>query len=169
MENLFDYMQKKEKIIICELLQVWEVKLQAANCMSNNLTCFNCEEWGHVSTRCEKPKKDQSEGKVFALSRAEDTALDNLIRGTCFINNILLITNIDMGATHSFISVECVSRLNLEVSATNSSMVIDTPTNDSVTTLLVCLNSLLTIFGRDFGIDLVCLPLSQLDVILEMN
>lgn len=62
-----------------------------------------------------------------------------------------------------------MKRLNLEVSAVNGSMVIDTPTNDSVTTSLVCLNYPLTIYGRDFGIDLICLPLSQLDVILGMN
>ena len=62
-----------------------------------------------------------------------------------------------------------MKRLNLEVSAVNGSMVIDTPTNGSVTTSLVCLNYPLTIYGRDFGIDLICLPLSQLDVILGMN
>lgn len=49
------------------------------------------------------------------------------------------------------------------------SMVIDTLTNGSGSTLWVCLNFLLTIYGKNFGIDLVCLPLSQLDVILVMN
>lgn len=92
------------------------------------------------------------------LSGAETTASNNLIQGTYFINSIPLVTIIDTGATHSFISAECVLRLNFKVSA-----------NDSVTTLLVCLNFPLTIYGRDFGIDLVCLPLSQLNVILGMN
>lgn len=67
------------------------------------------------------------------------------------------------------IFIECAERLNLEVSILNGGMVIDTPTNGLVTTSLVCLNCPLTIYGRDFGIDLVCLPLSQLDVILGMN
>lgn len=71
--------------------------------------------------------------------------------------------------THSFISAECASRLNLEVSATSGSLVIDTPTNGSMTTLLVCLNCPLTIYGRDFGVDLFCFPLIKLDVILGMN
>lgn len=48
-------------------------------------------------------------------------------------------------------------------------MVIDTPTSGSMTTLLVFLNCPLTIFGKDFRIDLVCFLLSQLDVILGMN
>lgn len=51
----------------------------------------------------------------------------------------------------------------------NGSMVIDTPTNGSVTTLLVSLNNPLTTFGKDIGMDLVCLLLGQLDAILGMN
>ena len=92
-----------------------------------------------------------------------------LIRGTCFINSIPFITIIDTDATHSLLSAECVSRLNLEVCAMSGNLVIDTPANGSVTTLLVCLSYPLTIYDRDFGIDFVCLPLSQLDVILVIN
>lgn len=43
--------------------------------------------------------------------------------------------------------------------------IIYTPANGSVTTYSICLNCPLTIFGTDF----VCLPLSQLDIILGMN
>lgn len=92
--------------------------------------------------------------------------VDNLIRGTCFINNLPLIDIIDMGATHSFISHDCVRRLNLVVSLMNGSMVINTPAKRSVATSLVCLNYPLTIYGKDFGIDLFLLLLSQLEVIL---
>src|SRR4051812_8204648 len=48
-------------------------------------------------------------------------------------------------------------------------MVIDTPASGSVTTSSACLNFPVNIFGREFGMDLVCLPLKQLDVILGMN
>jgi len=48
-------------------------------------------------------------------------------------------------------------------------MIIDTPSSGSVTTALVCRRCPLTIFGKHFGMDLVCLTLSQIDVILEMN
>src|SRR4051812_3411519 len=48
-------------------------------------------------------------------------------------------------------------------------MVIDTPASGSVTTSSACLNYPVDIFGRKFGMDLVCLPLEQLDVILGMN
>ncbi|XP_050908970.1 uncharacterized protein LOC127122718 [Lathyrus oleraceus] len=48
-------------------------------------------------------------------------------------------------------------------------MVIKTPAKGSVTTNLVCLNCPLLIFDKDFGINLICLPLENLDVILGMN
>jgi len=39
----------------------------------------------------------------------------------------------------------------------------------SVTTSLVCLRCPLSMLGRDFEVDLVCLPLSGMDVIIRMN
>lgn len=57
----------------------------------------------------------------------------------------------------------------MEISSIVGSMIIDTPANGLMTTLLVCLNFPWTIYGKDFSIDLVCLLLSQLDVILGMN
>ncbi|XP_050897858.1 uncharacterized protein LOC127104733 [Lathyrus oleraceus] len=74
-----------------------------------------------------------------------------------------------MGTTHSFFSLECAERLGLKLSYMVGSMIVDTPTLDSVTTLWVFLNCPLTSYSRNFGMDLVCLPLRNLDVILEMN
>lgn len=76
---------------------------------------------------------------------------------------------IDTSATHSFISLGCVNKLQLEVYSMVGSMVIDISSNGLVTTSLVYLNFPLNIYGKDFGVDLICLPLSQLDVILGMN
>lgn len=103
------------------------------------------------------------------MSGAKTTRSDNLIRGTYSINCIPLIYSIDRGATYSFISLDCAKKLNMEISHMVESMVIETLANGSVTTLLVCLNFPLTIYGKDFGMDLICLPLSQLDVIMGMN
>lgn len=92
-----------------------------------------------------------------------------LIRGTCFINNIPLIAIIDTCATHSFISLDCAKRLGFKLSSIVGNMVIDTPTNGSVTTSLVYLKCPLIIYSKSFAMNLVCLQLSQLDVILGIN
>lgn len=51
---------------------------------------------------------------VFCLSGLDVSKADNLIRGTCFTNNVELITIIDIGATHLFISLECDNKLGLK-------------------------------------------------------
>ncbi|MCI76036.1 cellular nucleic acid-binding protein, partial [Trifolium medium] len=48
-------------------------------------------------------------------------------------------------------------RLNIPVNEIPGRMRIETPSSDSVVTQLVCP---VTVFGRHFGMDLVCIPLS---------
>lgn len=96
---------------------------------------------------------------VFALSGSEVPKTDNLIRGTCFIKNVELIVIIYTGATHSFVSLECDKRFDLKLSFMVGNMVINTSTNGYVTTLMVYFSCLLTIYGKSFVTDLVCLPL----------
>ncbi|XP_050876480.1 uncharacterized protein LOC127080192 [Lathyrus oleraceus] len=57
----------------------------------------------------------------------------------------------------------------LTVSTMSSGLIIDTPTNGLMTTSLIFLNCPLSIYGRDFGVDLICLPLSDIYVILGMS
>ena len=51
----------------------------------------------------------------------------------------------------------------------NKDLVVETPTSGFVLTSNVCLNCPVEISGRTFLIDLICLPLSQIDVILGMD
>jgi len=87
----------------------------------------------------------------------------------CFINSTPLIAIIDTGATHSFISASCVSRLNLVVTPLLRGMVIDTPASGLVTTSLVCAKCPVNFGNVDFELDLVCLPLKHMDVIFGMD
>ena len=80
-------------------------------------------------------------------------------RGTCFINNNELISIIDTGATHSFISLDCATMLGLKLYDMNGGMVVGLPDKGLVTTTLVCLKFPLFIYGKNFVMDLVCLPL----------
>lgn len=61
-----------------------ETRHLIADCKGNVVTCYNCGEQGHISNNFQKPKKDQSGRKGFALSGKETTSADRLIRGTCF-------------------------------------------------------------------------------------
>ena len=81
---------------------------------------------------------------------------DRLIRDICYFDNIPLVAIIDTGTTHCFIALDCAAKLNLVVSDMNGEMVGETPAKGSVTTSLVCLRCLVSMFGRHFEIDLVC-------------
>ncbi|GAU45188.1 hypothetical protein TSUD_178810 [Trifolium subterraneum] len=140
---------------------------KSKECKATTPTCFNCGEEGHKSPECKKPKKVT--GKVFALNGEGADQVDNLIRGTCFIHDTPLIAIIDTGATHSFISMDCMKRLNIPVYEMSGCMNIETPASGSVVTRLVCRNCPVSVFGRHFGMDLVCIPLSGIDVIFGMN
>jgi len=75
----------------------------------------------------------------------------------------------DSGATHSFISYSCVGKLKLSISSLNKDLVVETPTSGSVLTSNVCLDCPVEVSGKIIMIDLICLPLSQIDVILGMD
>jgi len=143
--------------------------IQLQKCKHGDMVCFNCEEEGHIGSQCKKPKKVQASGKVFALTGTQTVNEDRLIRGTCFFNSTPLIAIIDTSATHCFIAVDCASKLGLDMSNMNGEMVVETPAKGSVTTSLVCLKCPLSMFGRDFEVDLVSLALSGMDVIFGMN
>ncbi|XP_004491307.1 uncharacterized protein [Cicer arietinum] len=151
-------------------------------CRDAGITCFNCQQQGHISTTCPYPRKTpqpgnqssqasrpKSNGRVFALSGAGASEKDNLIQGTCLISDTPLFVLFDCGATHSFVSLDCVRRLGLHVSRLPYELIVNTPTSDSVDTSSVCLDISIHVCGRDFRADLVCLPLRLVDVILGMD
>jgi len=70
----------------------------------------------------------------------------------CFIKGKNLNVLYDSGATYSFVSNYCVQHLNLSISFLKTS-----------------LDCSLFIKNRKFLVNLVCLPLSQLNVILGTN
>ncbi|XP_058726516.1 uncharacterized protein LOC131597874 [Vicia villosa] len=59
--------------------------------------------------------------------------------------------------------------LGLKLSSMDGTMEIDTRASGFFTTSFVCKGCPLTIFDKSFMMDLVCLPLHQIDVILGMN
>jgi len=91
------------------------------------------------------------------------------IQGMCFIKGKTLNVLYDSHATHLFISNYCVQHLNMSTCFLKASLVVSTPTNDFVITDRVCLDCPLFIENRKFLVNLICLSLSQLDVILGMD
>ncbi|XP_058784179.1 uncharacterized protein LOC131658949 [Vicia villosa] len=141
------------------------------DCRFAPVTCFECGEHGHISPRCPRKKKapETTTGCVYTLYARKAKGNNNLIAGTCYVNNQPLCVLVDYGATHSFISTECVCRLGLEITPLPNPMAISSATDDTVEARLICKDCSVSFNGRDFLIDLICLPLKRPDVILGMD
>ncbi|XP_050889913.1 uncharacterized protein LOC127095242 [Lathyrus oleraceus] len=62
-----------------------------------------------------------------------------------------------------------MKRLGLQAIPLSSPMVVTTTMDDVVETPLICENCSLSVNGRIFQIDLICLPLKKVDVVLGMD
>jgi len=75
----------------------------------------------------------------------------------------------DSGATHSFISDACVTKLSLKKRDLDCELLVSTSSSGQVATSSVCVGCLMKVVGRRFKVNLICLPMEGLDVILGMD
>ena len=92
-----------------------------------------------------------------------------MIQGKCEVNGRTLTVLYDSKATPSFISHDCVDRLGLPMSELPYVLIVSTPAGKPVKTCQCCVNCCFEIDGRSFVANLICLPLSGLDLILGMD
>ncbi|KAF1889032.1 hypothetical protein Lal_00015576 [Lupinus albus] len=148
------------------------------SCPGTILSCFYCKESGHLKRHCPKlwqsmnivsVERPRSTGRVFTMSGAEASNVDGLIKGNCMVAGIPLLVLFDSGATHSFVSIECVDRLKLQTESLPFDLVVSTPTDVPVVVSTVVSRCPVMVNSRTFTVDLICLPLSQLELILRMD
>ena len=88
--------------------------------------------------------------------------------GTFSINRHPITVLFDSGASHTFISKECVSRLGLEVESISRPYNIHSPGGHLITNQLVR-QVPLQLQGRIFATQLIVLPSQKLDIIIGRN
>jgi len=152
--------------------------------------CNNCGKKGHfgkdyptlsraatcppVQTRHQHQRKDrgnrpQATGRVYAMTGAGAAGSGNLVMGRCMIAGESLYVLYDSGATHSFVSIDCVERLGLPVRELQSKLTVSTPASGLVRTSSLCARLPVEVEGRKYKVNLICLPLQELEVILRMD
>ena len=148
----------------------------------SNHKCFIYDQPRHFANQCPEkkanaPKKSlafgaeraRAVGRVFAMTYTEATQLGNLILQSCLLMGHDVMVLFDSGATHLFISNDCVGRLSLEKCDLVCELLVSTPSSGQVATSSVCVGCSMVVAGRKFKVNLVCVPLEGLDVILEMD
>jgi len=73
------------------------------------------------------------------------------------------------GATHSFVSNECVRTLGLAMRELECELIVATLTSGEVSTTSICVGCPMEVAGRRFKLNLICLSMEGLDVILGMD
>jgi len=73
-------------------------------------------------------QKPKAAGRVFAISGAEASQSDSLVKGICSILGTQLFVLFDSGVTHSFIFFNCAKKLKLPVRELEIELVVSIPT-----------------------------------------
>ena len=103
------------------------------------------------------------------LTTIEVTQSGNLVQTICLLFNHEVVVLYDSGATHSFVSNECVRRLGLVIQELGCELIVATPAFGEVSTTSVCVGCPMEVVGRRFKVNRIFLPMEGLDVILVMD
>ncbi|XP_022633081.1 uncharacterized protein LOC111241024 [Vigna radiata var. radiata] len=148
--------------------------------------CVRCRRNGHWERECNmgdrafsRPPnigrfqqgggRARAAGRVYAITGAEASTPSNLITNTCLLHGMPCCVLFDSRATHSFISKACVDRLGLAEREMQLDLVVSTPVVGEVRTSIVCVRCPIEVEGYKFKVNLICLPLQDLEVILGMD
>ncbi|XP_020203731.1 uncharacterized protein LOC109789234 [Cajanus cajan] len=149
------------------LLRELGVELRLCNKFSHLAKDFpDGAGWSGGAQRVER---STAVGQVFSLTVAEASTSPDLVKGKGRAAGIHVSILFDLGATHSFISLDCIHRLRLVVDELDVCLVVSTPMLNFVTTSECCLRCPIELFGQRYRVNLICLPLVGLDVILGMD
>jgi hypothetical protein len=162
--------------------------VQQAPQRGSNYRCFNCGSADHFIRDCPRPKKpnqgqspnqgNQNKGKRPMMQvrqgRINFTTLAKLpdgapiMSGTFSIHHQPVVTLFDSGATHSFISNNCGTRIGLDPCPTQGSYMISNP-GGKITSNQMVKSVPIRLGSQVIKTDLVLLNLEGINVILGTN
>jgi len=123
----------------------------------------------HQHQRRDRGNRPQATGRVYAMTGAEAAGSGNLVMGYYVIAGMRCCVLYDSGATNSFVSNTCVERLGLPVRELQCELAVSTPASGLVRTSSLCARLPVEVEGRRYRVNLICLPLQELEVILGMD
>ena len=108
-------------------------------------------------------------GYTHLTVRIKVKSNDALIMDVCMLGQSEVLVLFDCGATNSFIVVDCVQRLNLPSVPLIPPMTVAVATGGKVTSKRVCQNCPVLVGSKVYHIDLICLPLKDINMFLGMD
>ncbi|GAV85237.1 zf-CCHC domain-containing protein/RVP_2 domain-containing protein [Cephalotus follicularis] len=113
--------------------------------------------------------KGIAKGRVFTLSQTEVPESTSVIGGTMYIYGFSARVLVDPGASHSFISSQFASYLDVTPDCMPYTLDVSTPAGVSMYTYTVYRSSKMSVAGISLYANLIALPIRDFDVILGMD
>nr|KYP73002.1 Transposon Ty3-I Gag-Pol polyprotein [Cajanus cajan] len=108
-------------------------------------------------------------GRVFALTGAEASTSSDLVKGKGKAAGKDVMLLFDSRASHSFISYACVAMLGVPVCDLGLRLLVSMPASASVVASELCAGCPIIVNGKKYKVNLICLPLVDIDIILGMD
>ncbi|XP_061366051.1 uncharacterized protein LOC133309303 [Gastrolobium bilobum] len=161
-------------------------------CATVQIICFHCGKEGHYARDYPSsairaaavlaiplqiiptapraaPVVPPATGRVYTLDRQQSDRAPNLVRGTISIHILAVDVLFDSGATHSFIATSIVVGLELLISVLSPRLRFTTATREKCDTTAVHHDVVFQWDGRDYSVNLIGLPMDNLEIILRMD
>ncbi|GAU10567.1 hypothetical protein TSUD_419560, partial [Trifolium subterraneum] len=145
-------------------------------CMKGKGVCFHCKQPGHYKNECPKlhgpggsSGTTKSKGRVYSLDGEQVRGNNALIVDICHLGQSEVVVLFDCGAINSFISVECVMILGFSSTSLLPPMIVAVATGGKFVSKRVCQNCPISVAGKIYHVDLICLPLKDMDIVLGMD
>ncbi|XP_054777165.1 uncharacterized protein LOC129285442 [Prosopis cineraria] len=125
--------------------------------------------WSYPENTLHPDQRSTIPSHVFAMTREEAETSLKLIGDIISLSNQQISSLFDYGVTHSFVSGECAKRLSFHVVEMPFIMNVSISASALVRTSQACLKVELKFGETVASIDLICLPMSRIDMIIGMD
>ena len=129
----------------------------------------NTDTQSKAPNKGKAPVASSSQGQRLYEMREADGPNAPIAQGTLYLHTTSVCILFDSGATHSFISENCVNKLGLECNETCEPFVVNLPNGEKLVGTKRLSNFPVTIQGREFEADLICIAMAPYDIILGMD
>ena len=111
----------------------------------------------------------RTQARVFTITQQKVYASPDVITGMISVYYNDAYALVDLGATHSFISVPFTERNQIESHPIDGHIVVSVPNGDTMISKMTVLCRRLVIQNKDFPADLIVLGILDFDIILGMD